>query len=703
MKVLLVTPPFSQLNTPYPATPYLTSFLQEKGFDIEQRDIGIQVINKLYSKEGLERVFNTVCTGRLGALKNSYIKTINPVMSFLQGKSPTLSNVIMKDGFLPQADRFDHMDTSRFGDLGLQDFARYMATLYLNDISDYITKNIDEDFGFSRYSERLGVAQASYEEVKAKVDNSSGLIIDIIKEVWLNELNTNNYDVIGITVPFPGNLIPALLLAKIAKHKNPKTNIFLGGGWINTELRNLSDPSVFEYVDYITLDDGEAPLERLLNYLNGDSTVELHRTYLLENKKVVYKTSHNLRDYDLNELPAPTYKGLDLNLYISVLDSANPMHSLWNNGRWNKLTLAHGCYWKKCAFCDINLPYIKEYNHTSASIAVDKIEKIILETGERGFHFVDEAAPPSLLKEMALEILRRGLIINWWTNIRFEKRFSSGLARLLAKSGCIGVSGGIEVASDRLLKYMNKGVTVEQVAIVASNLAKAGILVHGYLMFGFPTQTKKETIDSLEIVRQLFSMQVLHSAYWHQFSLTAHSSVGKDPGNFGIEITGPKNLGFAENDLTFKGQEYDPGVFTNGLKTSLYNYMRGEGLNLPLSSWFDFKIPKTTVKNSYISKLTTNNAMDIKDNTELIWTGEKYKYDNGFLYIYDNSSQEKIPINKIEGNFITELLDNCHYRKHQKYTIKDMDSLCEKYSIETDYWLSDESASILYEYGLILV
>lgn len=703
MKVLLVTPPFSQLNTPYPATPYLTSFLKEKGFDTEQRDIGIQVINKLFSKEGLERVFNTVDTGRLGALKDSYIKTIEPVMRFLKGMSPTLSNIIVKDGFLPQSDRFDYMDTTKFGDLGIFDKARYLSTLYLNDISDYITTHIDQDFGFSRYSERLGVAQASYQDVKNKLNNCSGLIIDLIRETWEKELNENDYSTIGITVPFPGNLIPALLLAKFAKEKKPNIKIFLGGGWINTELRNLTDPSIFEYIDYILLDDGEAPLEKLLNHLSGNDTVELNRTYLLENNKVVFKTSPNSKEYNLNELPAPTYKGLDLSMYISVLDSTNPMHSLWNNGRWNKLTLAHGCYWKRCAFCDTTLPYIKEYHQSSASIIVNKIEKLIIETEERGFHFVDEAAPPALLKEVALELLRRDIVINWWTNIRFEKRFSPGLAQLLAKSGCIGVSGGIEVASDRLLKYMDKGVTVEQVASVTSNLAKAGIMVHGYLMYGFPTQSKKETVDSLEIVRQLFSMKLLQSAYWHQFSLTAHSCVGKNPKDFGIEITGPENLGFAENDLTFKGQDYDSGVFTSGLKTSLYNYMRGEGLNLPLSSWFDFKIPKTTVKSSYISKLVNNNSLDIKDSTILIWTGEKYSYENGFLYIYDNNSQEKIPMSKTEGFFITELLNNCHYKVSKKFTIKDMDTLCEKYGIETDYWLSEESASILYEYGLLLV
>lgn len=702
MKTLLITPPFSQLNTPYPAMPYLTSFLKEKGFDVSQKDIGIELINRVFSKDGLTRIFNNKSEGRVGELKGSYLRTIDPVIDFLQGNSPTLANVIVKDGFLPQSDRFDHLDIKRFGDLGIYDRARYYSTLYLNDISDYISTYIDKDFGFSRYSERLGIAQSSFKEVEKKVENSSSLIISIFKELWLEKLEALDISNIGITIPFPGNLIPTLLIAKWTKEFNKNINIFVGGGWVNTELRDLNDPTIFKYVDYILLDDGESPVERLLNKLNGISGIELNRTYLLEDGKVVFKTAAFPEDYSLNELPAPTYEGLDLNSYISVIDGSNPMHSLWNNGRWNKITLAHGCYWKRCAFCDITLPYIKEYHVSEASIVVDKIEKLLDETGERGFHFVDEAAPPALLKEIALEILRRGLIINWWTNIRFEKRFSYGLSRLLAKSGCIGVSGGIEVASDRLLEYMDKGVTVEQVATVTSNLGRAGIMVHGYLMYGFPTQTKQETINSMEIVRQLFSLNLLHSAYWHQFSLTAHSKVGSCPDKFEVEITGPQNEGFAENDLTFKGLKYDPGIFSSGLKASLYNYMRGDGLDLPLNTWFDFKIPKSTILPGFIEEIS-HTEIDITDNTSLVWIGENYKIEDHYLYVFDNTSQERVEIDDNEKQYIEELLNEASYHNEDKFTIKDLDKLSEKHGIDTDYWLSDESASILFEYGLLLI
>src|SRR5690606_41040208 len=136
-----------------------------------------------------------------------------------------------------------------------------------------------------------------------------------------------------------------------------------------------------------------------------------------------------------------------------------------------------------------------------------------------GFHFVDEAAPPNLLKAMSEEILKRNLKVTWWGNIRFDPFFTAEVTQLMKKAGCIAVTGGIEVASERVLKLIDKGISIEKVAVTTKNFKDAGIFVHAYLMYGFPTQTMQETIDSLEVVRQLFKKNYLSSAYWHRFAL----------------------------------------------------------------------------------------------------------------------------------------------------------------------------------------
>ena len=281
----------------------------------------------------------------------------------------------------------------------------------------------------------------------------------------------------------------------------------------------------------------------------------------------------------------------------------NPMHRLWSDGRWNKLTVAHGCYWKKCSFCDVSLDYISRYEGASAATLVDRIEAIVKETGQTGFHFVDEAAPPKALKTLSAELIRRQLSVSWWGNIRFEKSFSPELCQQLADSGCIAISGGLEVASDRLLNLMKKGVSVEQVARVTKAFSDAGILVHAYLMYGFPTQTVQDTVDALEYVRQLFETGCIQSGFFHRFACTVHSPVGKNPEDYGVILQPLPPVTFAKNDIGFvdpTGVDHDAlGV---ALKKALYNFMHGIGLEEDVRSWFDFPVPKTKVQRHRIAR-----------------------------------------------------------------------------------------------------
>lgn len=613
--LLLITPPFTQLNTPYPATAYIKGFLNTKNISSHQADLGIEVIHALFSREGLQNVFDkdidlpnvSENAQRIFTLRNEYIKTIDQVIRFLQGKTPTLARQICSMNFLPEASRFNQLDDMEFafGNMGLQDKAKHLATLYLEDLSDYIVENIDPDFGFSRYAERLGKSANSFDELYAKIQGDLTFIDHFTLDLLQEKLETVQPKLVCFSIPFPGNLYAAFRCAKFIKEHYPHIRTAMGGGFPNTELREIKDRRVFDFFDFITLDDGELPLELLYEHIfrtgqNENEAPQFKRTFLMENGAVVYKNNSARHDYKQADIGTPDYGDLKLDRYISVIEIANPMHSLWSDGRWNKLTMAHGCYWGKCTFCDISLDYIKIYEPISARILVDRMEELIESTGETGFHFVDEAAPPALMREVALEILRRNLVVTWWTNIRFEKSFTRDLCFLLKLSGCVAVSGGLEVASDRLLKLIDKGISVEQVAKVTRNFTEAGIMIHAYLMYGYPTQTIQETVDSLEMVRQLFEMGILQSAFWHQFAMTAHSPVGLNPEAFGVTPLKQEIL-FANNDIDFTDKTgIDHGRFSFGLKKSLFNYMHGINFELPLQDWFDFKIPKTTIYPDYI-------------------------------------------------------------------------------------------------------
>jgi radical SAM superfamily enzyme YgiQ (UPF0313 family) len=392
---------------------------------------------------------------------------------------------------------------------------------------------------------------------------------------------------------------------------SPTTELVLGGGWVNTELRGLKEPRVFDYFDYVTLDDGERPLFNLLARLKGRD-MPLVRTFVRRGGAVVLENDPTQHDFPQKDTGTPTYAGLPLSDYVSVLEMLNPMHRLWSDGRWNKITIAHGCYWKKCSFCDVSLDYIGRYDRPAADVVLHRIKSLIAETGETGFHLVDEAAPPSALRALAKRLIDEQLSITWWGNIRFEKTFTPELCALLAESGCVAISGGLEVASDRLLKLMQKGVTVAQVARVTRAFTDAGIMVHAYLMYGVPSETMQETLDALERVRQLFAAGCIQSAYWHRFSATAHSPIGLNPERYGITLRPPPEITFAHNDVAFDdsvGADHD--FLGLGLRKALYNYMLGVGVDADVREWFEppqrgqrrrAAVPKTTVPPNLIAR-----------------------------------------------------------------------------------------------------
>ena len=701
--ILLITPPFTQLNTPYPATAYLKGFLNTKNISAYQMDLGIEVILEMFSKEGLESLFQVpsfkfeefeLNSKRIYSLKDDYIKTIDSVIAFLQGKNPSLARQICSGNFLPEASRFDQLDDMEFafGSMGMQDKAKHLATLYLEDLSDFIVECVDENFGFSRYAERLGRSANSFDELYNHLQNELTFIDKITIKILKERIEEVQPKLVCFSVPFPGNLYSAFRCAQFIKANFPNIKTAMGGGFPNTELRELKDQRVFEFFDFITLDDGELPVELLYDFVTSSEVeMPLKRTFLLENNQVVYKNNSTRQDYKQSEVGTPDYSDLLLDKYISVIEVANPMHSLWSDGRWNKLTMAHGCYWGKCTFCDISLDYIKLYEPIAAKILVDRMEELIAQTGENGFHFVDEAAPPALMREVALEIIKRKLVVTWWTNIRFEKSFTADLCLLLKESGCIAVSGGLEVASDRLLELIKKGVTVEQVAQVTRNFTESGIMVHAYLMYGYPTQTIQETVDSLEMVRQLFELGVLQSGFWHQFAMTAHSPVGMFPEEFGV-IPEQNEIMFANNDINFKdktGINHDK--FSFGLKKSLFNYMHGICFDYDLQDWFDFKIPKTKIPSDFIYNcLEKEQNFSTKPNAKIVWIGgkpqteifSKSKKGNSWemmkLTFHNKTQSYDISVNALEGKWLLETLDKVSVFAENKMTFSQLKSDFEK-------------------------
>jgi len=298
--ILLITPPFTQLNTPYPATAYLKGFLNTKGISSYQCDLGIEVILDIFSSRGLRQIFAvapptsiSANAARIKALHQLYINTIDDVMRLLQGVDQTLARKVCSLEYLPQAGRFEQIDDLEwaFGNMGMQDKAKYIATLYIEDIADYIKECVDPEFGFSRYAERLGMSANSFDELHDQLQSELSYIDTVTLPLLAAKIQLTQPKLVCLSVPFPGNLYSALRCGQYIKQHYPSTKVAMGGGYPNTELRSLTDVRVFDYIDYITLDDGELPIELLhSNVTQAAATNPDHnfykRTYLRQDGEV---------------------------------------------------------------------------------------------------------------------------------------------------------------------------------------------------------------------------------------------------------------------------------------------------------------------------------------------------------------------------------------------------------------------------------
>ena len=467
-RILLLTPPLVQTNTPYPATMHLTGFLESHGYDVHQRDLSIKVVRDVLLEYGDE--------------------TTDELLEFLGGPAP--------------------LEQKR------------EASEVIDELAIWIRDNVDSSFGFGRYAEHLCRSVDDFGALE-KLVRRRGVVDRPLARHLKAVMDEVKPTVVGVSCPFPGTLVGAFKIARFVKRRYPKVKTVLGGGYVNTELRAMTDRRPYRYFDEIHFDEGYG------NWL---------------------KTLGARRPAPIPAFVEPSYRGIDWADYFDVVETDNFVTNLWNSGKWMKLVMARGCYWHKCAFCDVVLPYIGCFEMPKPSDVVDAMQRL----GTR-FHFVDEAMPPALVRGICEEILRRGFTCEWWGNIRFDAAFTPALCKLMAKAGCIAVTGGLECANDRLLKLMNKGITLASAEKVLEGFRRAKIFVHAYLMYGFPTETEQEQKGAERYVKGLARRGLIQSCFWHRFALTVHSPIAKAPEKFGIVVAPPRKTRrrFALNELAY--------------------------------------------------------------------------------------------------------------------------------------------------------
>ncbi len=706
MKVLLISPPFIQLNSPYSSLPYLKGTLGANSIECRCLDLGIKVANRLFSGEGLIKLKADLN----GIGKNAdadfflshadeYINSVDKAVTFLKGVNPAFEDAVLDKRSLPRYKM--SLSAVEKRNISSTEYARYLTSLYLEDIFLFY-KAACPDYGLSRYAESLSVSPAVFDPVRRAVETD-----DLISRFINDELESFDiapYGLIALTVPFPGTLAGALKAAKNIRKNFPGKTIVLGGGYVNTELRSLKDPRIFEFADYICLDDGEAPLVRLVSHIEGKSGQDsLLRTFYLENGRVVFRDGSEA-DQSIKR-GTPDYSDIDLSDYIPVIETLNPMMKLWSENDTLKLRLARGCYWHKCAFCDTILPYIRNYSADGTEELISDIKKMTAQTGLDIFHFVDEAIPPALAINLSLALLRENTKIKWWGNFRFDPAFTGDVCRLLKEAGCIAAVGGLESACGRTLKRMNKGITVEEAVKAAGNFSSAGILVHAYMIYAFPKESDNDIIESLEVLRQMFASGIVQSAYYHRFALTVHSAVFAQPDKHGVKVTGKQDNPFANNDTSYEDLSgNDPDRFGDGLKKAVYNWMHGAGTDKNIRSWFSFTVPEPKIKKDFVKKILNSPTAPPSLNKRIVWLGKGSDLRGSNIVINGLNGELEYELPQEISKWLKELLDSADIKNQNTVRLTEaMQKFPNGYGITFMQFLCNEIWDELFEAGLLII
>ena len=678
MKVLLISPPFTQLNSPYASLPFLQGSLKANGIDVSCLDLGIRISCGLFSSQ-----------------------TAVQVLDFLRGKDDRLAEKVLSCTFLPDGKMLRTALDKNTAKMSDTDYAKYLCSLYLEDIFlDY--NKICPDYELSRYGEKIALSLPSFEIIRKKIISGNDLISDMIEEE-LKSASIESFDIIALTVPFPGTLTGALKAAQFIKKNYPDKIIVLGGGYVNTELRSLTDPGIFDYADFICLDDGEIPMLRICSYAEGKiGRNGLVRTFYCDENKVVYADNSHLTIGIIRG--TPDYSGLEMDKYIPVYESVNPMMRLWSEKDTLKLRLAKGCYWHKCGFCDTSLPYIKDFAPESVDDIINDITAMTGQTGLTRFHFVDEALPPALVIKLSLELLRRGIMITWWGNIRFDKAFTEDVCRLLKAAGCIAAVGGLESASDRTLKRMNKGVTVAEAVKVMRNFSSAGILVHAYMICGFPGETDRDLIDSAEALRQMFAAGILNSAYWHRFALSVHSPVYAHAEEYGLSVSG-RNNPFANNGVEYTDSSgNDPDKFADGLRKSVYNWMLGICLDNDIRTWFGFPVPEPKAGKNFVRNILNSPSPLPGMNKRIVWLGKEIRLKGKITVIEGLNGDTEYELPQKIALWLKELADEANVKNAEGVKLSDAEkSFPDNSGIKFTHFICNAVWDDLFDAGMLII
>lgn len=359
----------------------------------------------------------------------------------------------------------------------------------------------------------------NYEDIKLQCNSAELNMFVNYFDKKINAEDFAEYDIIGVSIFDLSQIIPGLTLAKYLKERT-NAHITLGGNYIYKIRESLKKiPEFFDiFCDSVQIGDGEIAAVSLATAIRDG--LDLSNVYSLiykdQNGEVIETEKAPLLDMD--SLAPPCFDGYDFNNYFSA-DTVLPIQ------------LSKSCYWAKCTFCDF---YTGQqcFDIKGVNTAVNEIENLINKYGVDKFIFVDEAIPPKYYNELALEIIRRGLKINFYSFVRLEKAFTKEILKNLYDAGARMFSWGYEAESERIMTLLNKGIDCSQRTRILEDAKSVGLWNHCTFLLGYPGETPEETESTKAVIR---NRSLINSCTPSNFALKKNAIMINETEKAGIE------------------------------------------------------------------------------------------------------------------------------------------------------------------------
>lgn len=502
---------------PYLALPALTGFLRAHGVEVIQRDLNVETYDTVLSKTYLE--------GSLQRLRASQPQGRRPSekVEWALNAGPKLVEQIEKSKTVFRSPAFYDPNES------LAAFTVIMESLQLASAPFYPAQ-----LDFLYYTPAAPVDSSRY--LLEGVSNPRyNLFYDIFQRGIVADIVREQPDVLGISIPTMGQMLAGMTLAHLVKKAGVKCHIVVGGPHISMLREQIPHtPLLFEMIDSAIVFDGEMPLLKLIEALDGKGDINqvprlIHRT----NGKIKVNPEHAAPPMiSPNVLLNPTtppppeknimpdFDGLPFEKYL-VPDLVLP------------LITAHGCYHGVCAFCNVGYGAGKGFVPFAVDELVEQIVMVQKKYGVRHIFYTDEAIPPRTMRLLSARLAEMGSPVDWCSCARLEKSLTSELLQQASRGGCRMLFYGLETASERMIQHMDKGTNLQTMSRVLKEGTQAGIWNHTFFFFGFPTETME---DAQETVNFLYAHQeAVHSAGYGAFILERYAPAHLEPAKFGVK------------------------------------------------------------------------------------------------------------------------------------------------------------------------